>query len=118
MKADLKAVVQEYGGSLTIVISVINSADGTPVPDLAEKNFSIMAVQTPSSWAPNAPASDVWKVKSGLYTPTEGVYVFMVGPPGNKKLAAGPYTIVISLAGFKGWTPLKGQALASGKIGT
>jgi len=115
VKVDLKAVVQDYGfGSLTVVVSVVNGADGTPIPDLSETNFSIMAVQSPSGWA----TSDLLKIKSGLNTPTEGVYVFSVGPSGNKKLAAGPYTIVITLVGSKGWAPLKGQTVVSGRVGT
>lgn len=114
MKADLKAVVQDYGfGSLTIVVSVINGADGTPIPELTEKNFTIIAVQTPSGWATN----DILKIKSGLQVPMPGVYVFSAGMSGNKKLAAGPYTVAITLGGFKGWAPLNGQTVVSGRIG-
>lgn len=113
MKADLVAVARDYGfGSLTIVVSVVNATDGTPITDVGERNFDIRAVQTPSGWATN----DVLKIKSGIHNPTGGVYVFSAGNSGNKKLAAGPYTLVITLTGARGRPQVNGQTLAAATI--
>ena len=110
MKVDLTAVIRDYGfGSWTVVLSAVNAEDGTPVTDLTDKSITVMAVQSPNGWA----TSDVLKINSGLHLPTEGVYVFSAGLPGNKKLSAGPYTLAITVK-KKG---VNGQTLASGHIG-
>jgi hypothetical protein len=113
MKADLKAVIQDYKtGAWTIVVSVISATDGTPIPELTEKNFSILAVQTPNGWS----TSDVLKV-SAVNAPTNGIYVFSARQSGSKNLIPGPYTLAITLGGFKGWAPLNGQTVVSGRLG-
>jgi len=114
MKADVKAVIRDYGiGSWTVVVSVIDAADGTPLTNLTDKNFSVVAVQSPSGWATN----DVLKIKSGLHTPVDGIYVFAAGNTGNKKLASGPYTLAITLTGSKErGVPLNGQTVVDGRI--
>jgi hypothetical protein len=114
MKIDLKASIEDYGfGSWTVVISATNAEDGTPLNDLGDKNFSILAVQTPSGWA----TSDVMKIKSGVSTPTDGIYIFSAGASGNKKLSPGHYTLAITMAGSKErGIPYRGQTIVSGRI--
>lgn len=113
MKVDLKAVIQDYGfGSWTVVLSAVNATDGTPVNELTERNLTIRAVQTPSGWATN----DVLKIKSGIHTPTDGIYVFSAGASGNKKLGAGPYTLAIILSGTRDRPSLNGQTIVNGRI--
>lgn len=42
MKADLKAVIQDYGfGSWTVVLSVVNATDGTPIQRLRRRTFNL-----------------------------------------------------------------------------
>ena len=109
MKADLKAVINDYGfGSWTVAVSAIREDDGSPITNLQEKNFSIMAVQMPSGWATN----QVLEIKSGIHKPTDGIYVFSAGLSGDKELAAGIYTLAITV-GIRGF---KGQTIVSGRI--
>lgn len=114
MKVDLKAEIADYGfGSWTVVISAVDASDGTPMAGLGDKNFSIIAVQSPNGWSTN----DVLKIKSGVATPTDGIYIFSAGASGNKKLPAGHYTLAITMTGSKEkGVPYKGQTIASGRI--
>ena len=108
MKADLKAVINDYGfGSWTVVVSAIREDDGSPITNLQEKNFSIMAVQMPSGWATN----HVLEINSGIHKPTDGIYVFSAGLK-EKKLEPGIYTLAITV-GIRGF---KGQTIVTGRI--
>jgi hypothetical protein len=114
MKVDLKATTRDYGFGLTVVVSAVNGQDGTPLGGLTDKNFSILAVQTPNGWA----TSDVMKIKSGLNEPTAGIYIFSIGPSGNKKLSDGPYVLAITMAGSKErGVPYNGQTIVSARVG-
>jgi hypothetical protein len=114
MKVDLTASIADYGfGSWTVVISAVNAEDGTPMTGLDDKNFSVLAVQTPNGWS----TSDVMKIKSGVASPTDGIYIFAAGPSGNKKISAGHYTLAITMAGSKErGVPYRGQTIASGRV--
>ena len=108
MKVDIVAIPRDEGFGLTIVVSVANATDGSPLDGLLDSNFAVYVIQGPSGWS----VGDHLKLTSGVFEPTIGVFAFAVDNNGTK-VAPGSYTLAVFVKGFKGWAPLHGQTLAT-----
>jgi hypothetical protein len=108
MKVDVLAIPRDEGFGMTLVVSTVNAADGTPLEGLSASNFQVTVIQGPSGWA----VGEVLKIDSGVYVPSSGVYAFDVAEA-KSKLKPGSYTFAIAVKGTKGRTTLYGQTLAA-----
>ncbi len=111
MKVDVDAIARDYGFGLTMVVSAAHATDGSPVDGLEAANFEVAVIQGPSGWSMDNPL----KISPGISEPRTGVYAFSL-EDGNKKVAAGSYTLAVVIKGFKGWAPLYGQTLATASM--
>ena len=111
MKVDVVAVPRDESFGLTVVASVVNATDGTPLNGLTASNFDVVVIQGPSGWS----VGDSLHISSGLFEPAGGVYAFAVEAHGQK-VAAGAYTLAIIVKGKSGSTALHGQTLATVRV--
>jgi len=111
MKVDVEATARDEGFGMTVAVSVINAADGFPVPELDKENFRVTVVQSPNGWA----IGDVLLIISGIAWAGEGCYAFCVAENNltkeGKKLSPGFYTLSVTVRGSVKNTELHGQTL-------
>ncbi|HET9475118.1 MAG TPA: hypothetical protein VFO82_14560 [Steroidobacteraceae bacterium] len=106
MKLEISAAAVNVGrDAVGLTVSVLNSADGTPVTDLQGRNFVVAAVQVPSSW------SNYKKLTLGpVRELADGVYSFSTRSASGMQ-HKGRYAMLVTMAGTKGWAPLFGRAM-------
>jgi hypothetical protein len=108
MKVDVLAIPRDEGFGMTLVVSTVNAADGTPLDGLAASNFQVTVIQGPSGWS----VGEGLKIDSGLFESVPGVYAFAI-TEGSSKIKPGSYTLAVAMKGTKGRTAFHGQTLAT-----
>src|SRR5688572_596249 len=90
------AATHVASNSFGFAVSVLNSADGTPITDLKSKNFVVTALQVPSNWRKNKKLALARVIEHA-----DGVYSFATKSSTDMQ-HKGRYALLVAMTGYKG----------------